>query len=235
MDDAKLVKCEFSSVPIELARFELLEKVHAKFGWRLLCYGWFPLDYRCDVSMHGFHHERWWEGFEMTDGLRDEIRRFINGRDWHFSRNLEANPAKPGNTLERIFLAPMVPVVLETAYHATRRTSEASIRASGLLPSSPDRQTTADRLDCEGNIYVCEKLGVPSDASAKEKGEGAGSAYWWKNQLADKNRFNDRDWMILKINLKELAGCRAVRDIWSPDGIIIDNVDCVPSNLIEFL
>jgi hypothetical protein len=61
----------------------------------------------------------------------------------------------------------MITVNLEVGYHATRRASVRVIMDEGLLPSAPERQTTDKRWDCEGNIYLCERLGTPADASMR--------------------------------------------------------------------
>jgi hypothetical protein len=138
----------------------------------------------------------------------------------------------PPNGSERVkcvYLAPMIPVSLNFGYHATRRASLRSIWELGLLPSTPDRQTTTDRSDCEGNIYVCERLGTPADTDDR----GRGSVHWWRTQFAESNRFNDPDWVILRVEVSGGQGARVYQDIWSNSGIIIDNVPRIPPDLIQ--
>jgi hypothetical protein len=220
-------------VPIEPARRDLIDAVREQFGWTLLCHGW-SNGSRQDMSWHSWYHEdREWKDLQVTDDLRAAVRRFLSDQGWHLSRNPAEHPTEPDEAIVYEFLAPMVPVTLETGYHATRRVSLASIREVGLLPSSPEQQTTEGRLDCEGNIYVCERLGDPSDAGVPGDAPGAGSAYWWRYILAKCNRFNDRDWVILKLNLAAVEGNRTNRDIWSTTGVIVDNVDSIPPALID--
>ena len=103
---------------------------------------------------------------------------------------------------EHVFLAPIIQVPLKVGYHATRRASVPSIMEQGLLPSAPERQTTENRWDCEGNIYLCERLGTPASAGVP----GSESAHWWRHHLARKNRFNDPDWVILHVEVGRLEG-----------------------------
>jgi hypothetical protein len=102
-----------------------------------------------------------------------------------------------------------------------------SIRQEGLLPSVPARQTT-ERWDCDGNIYVCERLGTPADEGVL----GIESAHWWRAYLAEKNRYGDPDWVILSVEVGRLADARVYKDIWSKSGVIVDNVSRIPSDLI---
>ncbi len=98
----------------------------------------------------------------------------------------------------------------------------------GLLPSAPERQTTEKRWDCEGNIFLCEKLGTPADAGVR----GSESAHWWRDHLAHNNRFGDPDWIILRVEVGRLKGARTCRDIWSKSGLIVGGVAVIPPDLI---
>ena len=92
-----------------------------------------------------------------------------------------------------------------TARGQSVRAKRTPSRNLGLLPSTPERQTTDPtyRRDCEGNIYVCDSLGKPEDAGVR----GTGSAHWWRDHLAQNNRFDDPDWVILEIiNVKRIKG-----------------------------
>jgi hypothetical protein len=98
-----------------------------------------------------------------------------------------------------------------------------------LLPSTLGRQTTSDRLDCEGKIYLCEALGAPDDAGDR----GKGSAHWWRNELSKANRFEDREWVILQVDIGRVLGATLDKDIWSASGIIVTGVDRIPRDVIR--
>jgi hypothetical protein len=207
-------------------RQALLDDIQRRFGVELLWHEKlvFP-GYRPDATTHTFFDP---EGI-MTEGLRREIRTWVEGRGWHFSRQMVPVSGKGGERVEYVYLVPITPVALAVGYHATRRASLASIMEKGLLPGAPDRQTTAGRWDCEGNIYLCEQLGTPADAGVR----GSGSAHWWRAHLAEANRFNDPDWVILGVEVGRAEGCRTYRDIWSSSGIIVDGVPRVPPDLLR--
>jgi hypothetical protein len=78
-------------------------------------------------------------------------------------------------------------------------------------------------------LAISERLGTPADAGV----QGSESAHWWRAHLAENNRFNDPDWVILLIDVGQLEGARTYRDIWSNSGIILDNVARVPPCLIQ--
>jgi hypothetical protein len=99
----------------------------------------------------------------------------------------------------------------------------------GLLPSAPERQTTEKRWDCEGNIFLCEKLGTPADAGVR----GSESAHWWRDHLAHNNRFGDPDWVILRVEVGRLEGARLYRDIWSKSGIIVGSMARIPPDRLR--
>jgi hypothetical protein len=179
--------------------------------------------YRDDVTTHGFYPEE-----RLTNDRKLEVRRWLEGQGWQFSRQMVNHPAQANRQIEYIYLAPMIPVALEVGYHATRRASVQSIMERGLLPGAPDRQTTEQRWDCEGNIYFCERLGTLADAGVR----GSESAHWWRDHLAHKNRFGDRDWVILRVAVGQLEGARLYRDIWSKSGIIVGGVALIPPELI---
>jgi hypothetical protein len=136
-----------------------------------------------------------------------------------------------GNQFVKNLLLEHLGVALQVGFHATRRASVGSIFDVGLLPSSPDRQTTADRLDCEGNIYLCERLGGPSDAGLV----GSESADWWRDHLAKNNRFGDPDWVILEVRVGRLLGAQLSRDSWSKSGVIVSGVPAIPPDLIRLI
>src|SRR4051794_12395785 len=133
------------------AHLSLLEECHRLFGVELLPLPLMRLDgLREGVTAHTFFNA---EGV-LTGDLRRQIRRWLEGRGWQFSRQFR-RPEPGGEPTEYVFLAPEQRVPLAVGYHATRGASLDAILRDGLLPGE-DTRTTTDRADCEGNIYVCE-------------------------------------------------------------------------------
>jgi hypothetical protein len=210
---------------IEEHRRQLLDEVERRFGADLAWHENMPsLIFRDDVTTHTFFDP---EG-RLTEDLKRKSRRWIESKGWQFSRQCVHHPSVSDRFIEYVFIAPMSPVVLREGYHATRRASLSSIMQVGLLPSIPERQTTDNRADCEGNIYLCERLGTPADAGVPR----TETAHWWRAHLAENNRFHDPDWIILRVAVGQLQGARTYQDIWSKSGIILDNVAGVPPELI---
>jgi hypothetical protein len=212
---------------LEHDRRALLEGIRNQFAVELLWYENFKFScYRDDVSVHGFFSA---PDSEPTEERKQEIRGWVESRGWQFSRQMKKDEVIPDRLTEYIFLAPMIFVELERGYHATRLVSVSSIQATGLLPSTAERQTTTDRGDCEGNIYICEALGTPTDAGV----QGSRTAHWWHHHLAQKNRFNDPDWVILEIEIGNVHRARLYKDIWSESGIVVGAVDAIPPGVIR--
>jgi hypothetical protein len=213
---------------LESKRLALVGQIRARFGVELIqCPIDKPTRYREDVSMHYFSGNE----EQVPASAKQDVRRFVKGQGWQFSRQKIRGLSSPGEFTEYVYLAPLIWVQISKGYHATRRASLASISLRGLLPSTPDRQTTKERCDCEGNIYLSEILGAPADAGIP----GSHSAHWWRWKLARVNRFKDPDWVILKVRLSDLKGARLYRDIWSKSGVILDNVSAVPPHLLEMV
>jgi hypothetical protein len=78
---------------------------------------------------------------------------------------------KGGVSLLSFAVAPIIPVSVTVAYHATRRCLFEKIDREGLLPSTKDRSST-NFPDTEGLIHVCAKL-------SHNEGEND-SAEWWR-------------------------------------------------------
>jgi hypothetical protein len=212
----------------EFERQALLDKVNENFGVRLLWHKQVSsAGYRDDVTTHSFFDP----DDKLTEDLQREIRRWVESQGWQYSRQLVKHPTVAERRIEYIYLGPMILVPLAVGYHATRRVSIPSIMQSGMLPSTADRQTTSERSDCDGNIYVCERLGVPADGGV----QGSESAHWWRAHLADRNRFNDPEWVILRIEIGKVADARIYRDIWSKSGIIVDNVTRIDPDLVRLV
>lgn len=162
------------------------------------------------------------ESPQTRPGLRQDLRRLLNGIGWQYS---EADDANRHLAYVAPMLYPPVPVV---AYHATRSAVVSSIVNCGLLPSNSTISATG-RPDCFGNIYVCAELGEsagPSDVEPRK-----GTAMWWRWQLSRRNRFNDPDWVVLSVVLQGLAA-RVYRDIWSATGLIVDGIERIPPDRI---
>lgn len=163
---------------------------------------------RTDVSVHTI---RRFLPPELTETEKQEMRRWVESRSWQLSRQFWKADWHPSIT-EYIYLAPMILVNLDVGFHVTRIQSIPLIMEVGLLPSSPDRQTTQDRADCEGNIYLCNSLGTCNDSNVC----GTLSAHWWRAHLAKVNRFSDPDWA--NVEVKIAAGGLPPRFLipWSP-------------------
>lgn len=204
----------------------------SRFGVHLLLY-WQKLPsfhhYRPDTTCHGFLD---FDG-KLTDDLAREIRRWIEDElGLQFSCQHEKPfPGEHVRRVEYVYIGHAIPVPLEIGYHVTRRANLPFIWKLGLLPSTPDRQNT-DRHDCEGNIYLCRHLGSPRDADVK----GSQSAYFWRDLLAKtKNRFDDTDWVILEVDLRNLANARTIRDMWSESGIVLTGIERLPSDRLRLI
>jgi hypothetical protein len=149
-----------------------------------------------------------------------QFRKLLERYSWHGIRQLD-NLTKYDlvGVDEHLNIAPMILVPLNYGYHATRLANRDAILNDGLLPGTPDRQTSDDCYDCEGNIYVCDKLGSLADA---------GSAHWWRAQKAQKNKFGDPDWCIVGIDFAKVPGVMLYKDLQSTSGIIIGGIESVP-------
>lgn len=225
MKDASNVSPDLAD-PLEGTRRVLLDEILNQFGVTLPP-GHMLNCYRDDVSVHPFVSGYGWKPAEET---WQEIRHWVESKDWQLSRQVEKIPVPDLSIeIENVYLAPMIPVGLDRGYHATRSVSVPSIRTTGLLPSTHQRQTTTDRRDCEGNIYVCEALGTPADAGVP----GSKTAHWWRDELARTNRFNDPDWVILEIDVRKVHGARLYKDIFSDSGIIVGGVHAIPPGAIQ--
>lgn len=122
-------------------------------------------------------------------------------------------------------IAPIRRRIVSVAYHATRTCVVPAIMTVGLLPSNADRRATTF-LDTDGVIHVCEELGVDSN--------DIGSARWWGVHLSDNNRFGDRNWNILRLDMRELDA-RVYCDIHSESGLVVDRIANVPPDRISLV
>ncbi len=178
--------------------------------------------YRSDVTVHWIETDREC----VTPVLERDLREWLEERGWQYSRQLVI-----GEPIEQIYIGRLIEVPIGVGYHVTRRTSLPGIRASGLLPGVPERQTTGAkrRRDCEGNIYICKQLGKPDDHNRPK----SRSAHWWRGELARKTESDVADWIILMVRLNGLPYARIIRDIWSESGIIVTNVTNIPCSMLS--
>jgi hypothetical protein len=63
--------------------------------------------------------------------------------------------------------------------------------------------------------------------------KGAKTAHWWRAHLAEKNRFGDRDWVIVRVKVGRVPGIRACRDLWSESGVVLDGAEIIPPEVIH--
>lgn len=198
-----------------------------QFRWQLLQLpNLIPETYRQDVTAHVLWTTEWPNPPEPT--LHDV-------RGWLEPRGVMCivRPNEFPGGAPWWYLAPIIPIPLIKAYHATTRRRWHLIQLLGLLPgnASAGRFTSANRFDCEGNIYVCEKLGTPADAGVRR----TNSAYWWRDHKARNNVENDPDWVILEVDLSNLPGLLAYTDLYSDSGIIIRGIDCIHPDRITLI
>lgn len=206
------------------SRGHIIDEISQQFGVGLLPPSIMPFSgLRDNVSCHTLDAESCLKG--VTFDFR-EMKDWLLERDWLLSRQSPKNPLRPEDTIDYLLLAPAEFVEFSIGYHATRQCHLDSILESGLLPGTPERKNSKKRIDCEGNIYLCERLGSPTDAEKS----GAGSAYWWCDHYSKDNRFNDPNWLILKVDLANIPNHQLVRDIWSESGVIVCGIDKIPAN-----
>lgn len=217
---------------IDPAVVRVLDKFREYFGFRLHHYPnispEFVLNsenylYRQDVTVHML--------FQDVPLEERERPAFQEMRSWLLAERVML-VEYPSNNGPGYFVAPIIPVPLTTAYHATARKNVDAIRAEGLLPgdSKKGRASTGDRFDCQGNIFVCSKLGTPEHAGQV----CTFSAHWWRDHLSEKN--GDRDWVILRLDrLDELPGLVTNRDYLSESGVIVSGVDRIPRTHISIV
>ena len=225
---AMLDACESGFREFRNRRQDLLNAIRDHFGVELI---WHQSLYigRDDVTVHSFFDPEN-STSEMTVEMRTALRNWFASNGWLFSRQVIEHKIT-ANAIERLYLAPMVPVTMTVGYHATRRASLDSIREHGLVPSTSESQTTKGRLDCEGNIYLCERLGTQAD----EGKQRSFSAHWWRHHLSKVNRFNDPDWVILEVCVDQVEGARLYRDVWSESGVVVENVNRIPWEFINLV
>jgi hypothetical protein len=206
-------------MPLEPERLRLLADIRRRFGVELNGRGELSTmvsEYRHDVTAHWIGSDREY----VTPTLNKALREWLEEKGWQYSRQLVVEPP-----IERIYIGRLIPVAIDVAYHVTRQASLPGIIERGLLPGSSERQTTGAerRRDCDGNIYVCEHLGMPGDHDKS----GTKSAHWWRGELASKHGSNVAEWLIVEIGLGGLPGLRVSRDIWSRSGLVISNVHSI--------
>jgi len=120
-------------------------------------------------------------------------------------------------------IAPIIKRSVQIVYHATKTTTIRKILEDGLLPSSPERSLT-NFPDTYGVIHVCGKLN-------SNNGEN-NSAVWWMNHFSKAFSSPDVHWGIVRIDLSSLKNVRVLQDMHSESGLVVDNIDRIPPELI---
>jgi hypothetical protein len=160
-------------------------------------------------------------------GVEQQIRRELDEIGWLFVTT-GGRGEKKGETVLLFALAPILPKTVTVGYHATRACLIPRIcgeDGEGLLPSNAERQAT-NFPDTAGVIHVCEKL--------THNGDENDSAEWWRVTLSQKNRFNDPNWGIVRIDMTQLpAGARVYQDMHSASGVVVDRINRIPGRLIS--
>lgn len=167
---------------------------------------------RDNVTIHTFQQAD--NDHHLHDDTFNDLRVWFERQGWLVSRQRLQKP--PYDGAEYVVIAPIEMLNPSLVYHATRTASLESIEKHGLCPSTRER-CNSERLDSIGNIYAASELGSAGDESPANRG----TAYWWREYLSHENRFNDRAWSILQINVAAISGLTCFRDIWSHTGIVI--------------
>lgn len=211
---------------LDTAVSTVLDKFRGHFGFHLHHYPQLTPEYvlnspdylcRQDVTVHFLFQNEPWPEQERPD--------FQDMRRWLMAEGVML-VEYPTKTDPGYLVAPIIPVPIATAYHATPRKNLEAIEKEGLLPgdSAKGRASTGHRFDCQGNIFVCPKLGTPQDAGQ----QCTFSSHWWRDHLSSKN--GDSDWVILRLDgLDALPGLVTNRDFLGESGVILSGVDRIPA------
>jgi hypothetical protein len=179
-------------------------------------------DRRDVFAGHHFWHFGYLPDFDLT-GVERLIRKELDEIDWLFITTGLTIEYKH-QTLSTFGIAPILPMTLTVGYHATRICLIPRILEEGLLPSNAERRAT-HYPDTEGVIHVWEKL--------TKKGDENDSAEWWMGELSKKNKFDDPNWGIVRIDMSRLpATARTYQDMHSFSGVIVDRVERISAELI---
>ena len=204
--------------PIDPNRHQLADDFYDAFGVKLAYFGTYERGYREDVTIHGIPHRV----YHDSDFCR-RVRHWLESKGWQFSKQI---PSIFGAKANWIFIARLKPISLKIGYHATERRRWAKIRHDGLLPTAKHRQMSVNREDCEGNIYICKRLGKLADAGRLD----SQTAHWWRQELWQKSGDIEplTDWVILRVRLERIKGVQVYRDIFSASRFNIDGVPSIP-------
>jgi hypothetical protein len=179
-----------------------------------------PPALRDNVTVHAFTNTD--TDDYLDDAAFGSVREWFETNGYFISR--QSMKTDPFDGVEHVFISPIEMVNPKLLYHATRTQSLDSIRKNGILCGARQRCTT-DRLDPIRNIYGVETLGNAGD----KKRNIYGTAHWWREHLALTNRFGDRNWSLLQIDVISHGRLNCYRDIWSNSGIVIrvpSHIDC---------
>lgn len=214
------------NMSVDEERTALIAGVRECFGIDLRRRTPFPTDpRRAEVSAHLFYRE--WPDDEISDEEKRAVREWIEDRNWQFSRQHRRLQVQglENRAVEDVFLAPMRFLELLVAYHVTPLSRVSAIERQGLLPNWGHSLAIDGRMDCEGNIYVCEELGKAGESGVPPD---AHSAHWWQSHFAKERWHGEEVWAILKTDLDGLCGVKCYRDMWSESGIIVSGVSVIP-------
>jgi hypothetical protein len=160
------------------------------------------------------------------NALRSEIKAHLNRIDWQFVTTGASIELNGSLVIPSFGIAPIIRRKIRVAYHATRLCVIPSILNIGLIPSNSERRVTSF-ADTEGLIHVCEKL--------KCKPGENDCAEWWRDHLSYKNLYDDPCWGILRIDLASLPEARVYQDMHSQSGLVVDEIERIPPNLITLI
>jgi hypothetical protein len=110
-------------------------------------------------------------------------------------------------------VAPITPVEVAIAYHATETSRLPKIMAEGLKVGNPDLCHTGFP-DTLGKIHLCRTLEGEFESAAR-----------WIVEVAKKVGNNPRGYSVLEVDVRLVSGARTHQDVHSHSGIIVDRVD----------
>jgi hypothetical protein len=120
-------------------------------------------------------------------------------------------------------VAPITPLTVELAYHATETTRLPKIMAEGLRASGPDIGHTG-YPDTRGKIHLCRTLEGEFESAAR-----------WVVEIAKKTATDPRGYSVLAVDLRLVPDARIYQDLHSDSGVVVDRVDRIPPAAIQLV
>ncbi len=209
---------------VSKAAQDVIASAESHFGLQIITYSkydtsWFLWE---NMTAHDFREA---EYKKITEERFCAIRDWFQQRGWILSRRNWQKPQKV-----HFYLAPLKVNSLPEVFHATRVVNVESIMSQGLLPATKDT-CNFKRLDSIGNIYAAPSLGSAGDHA----NENFGTAHWWAEKLAAKNRHNDTEWCILRLDLVGITNLICFNDLFSRTGVVLRPVDAIEPSRIKAL